>query len=1542
DLSAFAMEYGDVNGDGYMDIIASDVGSSRIIWLENPDGAKTVDWKVHTIFSGSYVSNCYGLDVADMDGDGDLDVVTSNYRNYRYGYITYFRNNGGTSWTRYTFYSNFGYAGRVRITDINNDGNPDVVVAPWYYYYYYYSKWVYWFQAPSNPNTTSGWSARVIGSQPYNYYQYVYSAMDVGDFNNDGYMDVAVGVSSQYTWGSYNRYRGLYIYTNPKNTGSWSTSRKDSTIDQAYTLDVADVNGNGYDDVVVGTYRERKLYLFQNSNMAFTKTTVASGIPHCRYVYIEKVNNDTKYDIIVSGGSSVFEVSVYIQNSPTSWTKNLLGKNVIAPQTFVCWDYDKDGDKDVMVSGYSASQLVLFINKDSGNMTFETFWVSDGGVKNIQDVDAYDVDGDGNDDLAFVGYSTGYVGLWMNDGSPFDGVGGIHKVGAMGNPKKVFWGDVDADGDADIIAFGNGGSAFWFENPGDPLGDWSQYLIVDRFSQGYASAYGMWAGDIDGDGKMDIAQSRYGWRDGLVAWWQAPSDPKVDSWPIYNIAPGISYARGIYGGDMDGDGDNDILVVSGSWSGGSALYYKNSNPTGTWSSSLIGGGLRYPHTIMAIPRADGWTDVVVGDNSYTRFYQNPENRGSWGTKILRSGGSSHITSGDVGDDGYVDIFFNYGTTVYWYEEPDDISKGFIRHNVGTYSGSCGMTAADLDSDGLVDIISSSSSSNNIASWKMKVFYPENVGLDVGANAATNDIQENGEFKNLHIFNITTSLQQYLDTSLPSAVTEDAWGTSMVNVPMEIHSDTFGRITLESIDIRYEATVTIEHDSTGKLLSKVIDRLVPDFPDPSQPQIRIYIGVGARSSGMAYLSGLNVEYNAKPRMTQTLPDLELKEDELKTFGYDLKEFFTDDYTDVGDLEFDIVLAGSKANKIYAYINDQDQIVVDSERTVNFFTKYSAVPEITGQITVTDNGGPGGVPSRTFISPIFQILVEPVNDVPLRTQESLPTLYAYEGSEETVVLDLADHELFKDVDGDYLSLLPIPDLSGLIYEYDGSAGFEIDWVRSSNELVVKMDRLSDWNGIVEVTMYATDRVEWNLIKNPRIKFLVEVLNVNDELSWLTVEDQYVNEDQGEINIVELTQYIVDIDNDIKDLSIVEIEQTNRTFVDFKVAPMEDGTHILSFQPIVENWNGWSTITLSATDGEFTRQTKVNLQVRGINDPPSVEIVRPLENTLVDPGLFSIMGTANDVEGIQWVEIFWNDDWITAVGTNSWGITLIAEGTGSRQEGKTILVRAWDGETYAVTEVSISIDRIVEQPDMDFDKDGWFNVEDDFEYNPSEWVDTDGDGVGDNEDLFPTVKGWIKDSDKDGFADEGADTHPYDPMLWNDGDDDGYNDGGPKVRDGASGDVEETSYAVPITLWALAVLALLISAISAYALVNKTKASKDPKRMARYQSAQQRRREKVHEVMEKLPLARLSEKIPFLGDLASGSNNPTLKPASLRYGPSPTPVRPAILPAPALGGPAMAALPPHSGGIVIRPGISPQAALIRPAGPQVVKPIRPGRNN
>ena len=102
---------------------------------------------------------------------------------------------------------------------------------------------------------------------------------------------------------------------------------------------------------------------------------------------------------------------------------------------------------------------------------------------------------------------------------------------------------------------------------------------------------------------------------------------------------------------------------------------------------------------------------------------------------------------------------------------------------------------------------------------------------------------------------------------------------------------------------------------------------------------------------------------------------------------------------------------------------------------------------------------------------------------------------------------------------------------------------------------------------------------------------------------------------------------------------------------------------------------------------------------------------------------------------------------------------------------------------TQISSMVDAngcALEQKDSD--SDGYNDSVDDFPYDDTQWLDTDGDGFGDsltgnNPDLFPTDSTQWSDIDGDGYGDNAAgnspDQFPYDPTQWHDSDGDGYGD-------------------------------------------------------------------------------------------------------------------------------------------------------------------------
>ncbi|MBN1389565.1 MAG: VCBS repeat-containing protein [Candidatus Thermoplasmatota archaeon] len=1465
-MVGYAMEHGDIDQDGDVDIVVSDTKNYRIIWFENPSNLSK-KWNMRTVYvSTTYMYNVYSLDVGDMDGDGDLDVVATSYTR---GYVMYLRNNDrGNTWTLYMFKSSFYNAGKIKIADMDQDGNPDVVVASYYCYYYYSYPFLNWYRAPSNPNTTSGWTEYKIDSSP-TYYIYTYFGMDVGDFNGDGYPDVAIALYPYYTYyGNYNR---IYAYINPKTLGGgFSNNMVDSSAQRAMGLAVGDMTGDGVDDIVAATYDGGKVTLYGNSNYgtSWTESTLGT-MSYPTFVRITDLNGDGKNDTVVGGGSGVYELTAFVQGSDqTSFTKKLITNEVINPQAFSIFDIDKDGDLDMMVSGTDASQLVQIETTNETTLTFNMTWLEDGGVKDIRDMAYRDMDGDGDTDIVLVGYATGWVGWMEVDDDPFSGVGVLHKIGSIGSPIKVMNADVDGDHDLDIVVLSGGGAAAWWDNRGNAFMPWDMYSITT----GIPYPYSMYAGDFTGDGKADLATSSAGgYYNCEVRLYQAPTDPRAPNWKVNVVASGMQYLQNIYADDMDLDSDLEILAAYGAYGSGAVNYYRNPLPggnpmSGSWSSVSVGGGLYYMEDVKTIDVTDdGYPDVIATGWYYystVDWFENPGTGGSFKKRTLYTGAYDwNIAVGDIGNDGYADVVFNRGSTSgpsvsLWYEEPEDYSsQSWIAHSLPTHSGTWALGIIDLDGDGLDEILSSSKTQDDILCYRINTVYPQNVALDIGADETSSDWDSPiNPLKGMISLEFKQALQDVIDTE-PSSVSKitDRYGTTMLKIPLELFSSTLGKVAMENIQITYNATVKIDQNGNGEKLANVIDRLVPDFVD-SDPYLRIYVGVGGASLGQAYVSNLSVEYNAIPRLIKPIPDLKVMEDTKITLPFDLADHFEDDYTASKDMTYRITLSGHHSDKISASVMNR-HIVLDSTITENYYTRSSAPYDITARIVAEDTGGPNNVPSRTFRTVDLPVLVTPVNDPPVKTGEKLPVLYAFEGQSRWVA-ELDDYELFMDIDGDKLNYLLIPYFED---DYDKDAQFEIKWISSNNTLYVSLNENSDWNGEVKVLMFATDQPEFNLNSNPYIQFIVDVLNINDGPNWVTIEDQMVYEDTPELKVVEVTRFTRDIDTPINELQISIEGYTNKSFVKIYLQKVNDQIFI-SYEPKADNWNGGTTVTLTVTDGEFTDLVSFYITVTPVNDPPSIRIIEPIENGRIEPGSLSVIGEATDIEGIQYIEVNYMGVWYLAKGLNTWGLTLEAVGTDKIQESIPIIVRAFDGHifVYDYTNFTILPRNIVEN--LDYDGDGVPNHLDAFPWDPSEYSDRDGDGVGDRTDAFPDNLLWSMDSDKDTIADE-ADTHPQDPERWDDKDDDGRNDFLPPKKTGRKNVEEKNDYTWPIILFILSGVLMFVMVISLVLYLRKRDASKDPRKMARYYSKQQRFRLMRHEMIEKLPFARLGDNVSKL---------------------------------------------------------------------------------
>jgi hypothetical protein len=259
-----AIQVLDFNGDGYSDILLKELDYSvpTNIKLALLYGGPVLDGKSDLEFSGLErgigASHHFAEDIitGDLDGNGCDDILV--YGEYGTGtrgvhYWDYFPGNdqGWTHRTR-TLHADSGWSPAPNFTnimDVNHDGYDDIIDAAVHKKYGDVLLFLGMSELPLHPEPNDS----IPNFRPMEGGDVKPRVIcPVGDMNGDGTKDLLVG------WGSYYYPEGTLYYLHPihpwgvteRPTGSFGTLPVDDhVVPGAY--DAGDVNGDGYDDVVV-------------------------------------------------------------------------------------------------------------------------------------------------------------------------------------------------------------------------------------------------------------------------------------------------------------------------------------------------------------------------------------------------------------------------------------------------------------------------------------------------------------------------------------------------------------------------------------------------------------------------------------------------------------------------------------------------------------------------------------------------------------------------------------------------------------------------------------------------------------------------------------------------------------------------------------------------------------------------------------------------------------------------------------------------------------------------------------------------------------------------------------------------------------------------------------------------------------------------------------------------------------------------------------------------------------------------------------------
>ncbi|MEM1327418.1 MAG: T9SS type A sorting domain-containing protein [Bacteroidota bacterium] len=630
------------------------------------------------LIAGHEISDTRDLVMADLDQDGDSDVLVVSFADNTVGW---YENYLDDNFSRIHIISNkLDGASAVRAADINNDGKKDVIAAV------SNENKVIWFENDGNADFSEQYvvSEEIINAK----------TLFLSDLDKDGDIDIL-------TVSLVNR-NNTIIWL--KNEGENRFSQHEIVATESNGVDklhVGDLDNDGDMDIL-STFSAKTVYYKNNGNNEFNEEyTVVENNYSVRSSSAEDIDGDGDLDIYPTSSRSGGGSGRWYENDGRGNFSNS-GRLPTGSQdhhVLKMVDLDQDNDLDLITSEDGSRELNWYENDGQGNFSgfnlfnVETIPFTDDEF--VSGITTADIDNDGTEDVIFMANNFKQVGWYENyGGNNFSDPRLISSQTSY--PLYLAIGDIDGDADLDVIATSwFEGKIAWYRNEQDGF---SEEIIVTKQTEFPNNVI---LKDINNDDQIDLLFASNG---NEIVWYE-----NIDGnfGQQHSISSDFTEPSKLMSIDFDNDGDNDILACSRIEN--SIVWFENTQSGNIFMKHIISASLEKPTDLLVFDfNEDGLLDVFCSfDDKRIAI-------------MLNQGGNVFIEENTLGfsfiiaDINSVDIDSDGDMDVLYASSRDDVIGWLENNGVGRFitrpisrdmDDVRNIEAIDFDNDGDVDILS---------------------------------------------------------------------------------------------------------------------------------------------------------------------------------------------------------------------------------------------------------------------------------------------------------------------------------------------------------------------------------------------------------------------------------------------------------------------------------------------------------------------------------------------------------------------------------------------------------------------------------------------------------------------------------------------------------------------------------------------------------------------------------------------------------------------------------------------------------------------